>query len=70
MEVTTMGRASLNMRMRMGMGQGVKEHSCKNGDRLGGSSTCKSSLAWSANDGQAVPDCACHFCVPATSTGR
>ena len=41
MEMTTMGRASLNIRMRMGMGQGVKEHSCKNGDRLGESSTCR-----------------------------
>jgi hypothetical protein len=27
----------------------------------GGSSTCKSSLAWPAC--QVVPDCACHFCV-------
>ena len=26
-------RASLNMRMRIGRGEGVKEHSCKNGDR-------------------------------------
>jgi len=38
MEMTTLRRASLrraslNMRMRMGKGEGVKEHNCKNGGR-------------------------------------
>jgi hypothetical protein len=38
MEMTTIRRAcpqraSLNMRMRMGRGEGVKEHNSKNGDR-------------------------------------
>jgi hypothetical protein len=41
MEMTTMRRASLrraslNMRLRMGRGEGVKQHSCKNGDRHAG----------------------------------
>jgi hypothetical protein len=38
MEMTTMRRerprrVSLNMRMRMGRGEGAKEHNCKKGDK-------------------------------------
>jgi hypothetical protein len=32
MRRTSLRRASLNMRMRMGRGEGVKEHNCKKGD--------------------------------------
>jgi hypothetical protein len=34
MKSASLGRVSLNMRIRIGRGEGIKEHNCKNGDRL------------------------------------